>query len=99
MKVKAKTVKVKYSKLRNKKLIIKTNKAFTITDARGKVTFKVVKYDKIAKKKIKVSKAGKITVKKGLKKGTYKLKVNVMAAGNANYEPLTKIVTLKIKIK
>ena len=99
MKVKAKTVKVKYSKLRNKKLIIKTNKAFTITDARGKVTFKVVKYDKIAKKKIKVSKAGKITVKKGLKKGTYKLKVNVTAAGNANYEPLTNMVKLNIKIK
>ena len=51
------------------------------------------------KKYFKVSKSGKITIKKGLKKGTYKLKVNVTAAGNANYKPLTKTVTVKVKIK
>ena len=99
MKVKAKIVKVKYFKLRNKKQIIKTNKAFTVTDARGKVTFKVVKYDKKAKKRIKVSKNGKVTVKKGLKQGTDRLKVAVTAAGSAKYNAATKIVKLKVKIK
>ena len=99
MKVKAKIVKVKYFKLRNKKQIIKTNKAFPVTDARVKVTFKVVKYDKKAKKRIKVSKNGKVTVKKGLKQGTYRLKVAVTAAGSAKYNAATKIVKLKVKIK
>ena len=45
-----------------------------------------------------MSKAGKVTVKKGLKKNTYKVKVNVKAAGNANYKKATKAVTLKIKV-
>ena len=40
---------------------------------------------------------GKVTVKKGLKKGTYKVKVK--AAGNKNYKAATKTVTFKIKVK
>jgi len=99
MTVKANTVRIKAEKLAVKKQTIKAPKAFKITGAQGRVTYKVTKYDKKAKKKIKVSKAGKITVKKGLKKGTYKLKVNVTAAGNTNYEPLAKMVTVKIKVK
>ena len=99
MKAKAKTVKIKYSKIKNKKQTIKAKKAFKITGAKGKVTFKVAKYDKKAKKKIKVSKTGKITVKKGLKKGTYRLKVAVTAAGNSNYMPATRIVTLKVRVR
>ena len=100
MAVKAKTVKIKYSSLKKKKQKIKAKKAFTVSGAQGKVTYKLVSVKKAKfKKYFKVSKSGKITVKKGLKKGTYKLKVNVTAAGNANYEPLTKIVTVKIKVK
>ena len=45
-------------------------------------------------------KTGKITVKKRLKKGTYKVKVNVKAAGNTNYNASTvKSVTFKIRVK
>ncbi|MBQ9061811.1 MAG: hypothetical protein IJ121_03135 [Eubacterium sp.] len=99
MTVKANAVKIKAAKLKTKKQTIKAAKAFKIAGAQGNVTYKVKKYDNKAKKKIKVSKTGKITVKKGLKKGTYKIKVNVTAAGNANYMPLTKTVTVKIKIK
>ena len=52
------------------------------------------------KKYFKVNKKnGKITVKKGLKKGTYKLKIKVTAAGNANYNAGSKSVTVKIKVK
>ena len=94
-----KKIKIKYEKIQSKKQIIKAKKAFKITGAKGKVTFKVAKYDKKAKKKIKVSKTGKITVKKGLKKGTYKLKVAVTAAGNANYMPAVKTVTLKVQVR
>ena len=99
MGVKTKTVSVQYSKLRKKKQIINTGKAFAVSGAQGKVTFKVSKYDKKAKKRITVSKTGKVTVKKGLKKGLYKVKVKVMAAGNANYNAATKVVTLKVKVK
>ena len=92
MTVKAKTVAAKAKK----KTVIKKAKAFTIKNAVGKVTFAKVKGDK----KITISKAGKITVKKGLKKGkTFKLKVMVTAAGNAKYNKKSKTVTVKIKIK
>ena len=92
MKVKTKTVKAKAKK----KTTIKKSKAFKIKDAKGKVTFKKVK----GNKKIKINKKGKITVKKGLKKGkTYKLKVKVYANGDLTYASAYKTVTVKIKIK
>ena len=54
---------------------------------------------KSGNKKIIVSKAGKVTVKKGLKKGTYKVKVNVTAAGDANHNAVTKLATVIIRVK
>ena len=90
--VKAKTVKAKAKKTTK----IKKSKVFKITGAAGKVTFKKVK----GNKKITVSKSGKITVKKGLKKGkTYKIKVKVSDKGNATYKSGSKTVTVKVKIK
>jgi hypothetical protein len=38
-------------------------------------------------------------VRKGAKKGAYTIKVRVTAAGNANYEKLTKTVTCKVAVK
>ena len=68
IKVTTKSKTIKVSKLK------KSNQTFTIkTDATGDVTFKKVSGDK----KITVAKNGKVTVKKGLKKGTYTLKVKV----------------------
>ena len=68
IKVTTKFKTIKASKLK------KNNQTFTIkTDATGDVTFKKVSGDK----KITVAKNGKVTVKKGLKKGTYTLKVKV----------------------
>ena len=46
------------------------------------------------------SKTGKLTVKKGLKKGTYVVKVKVRAAGNSNYKAsAAKNVKYTIKVK
>ena len=67
----------------------------SLTGAKGTVTYT----KKSGSKKITVSKAGKVTVKKGLAKGTYKVKVKVKAAGNTNYKAKTKIVTFTIKVK
>ena len=98
--IKGKTVTVKYSKLKMKKQVIKAKKAITVSKAKGKVTYKLASVKKARfKKYFTVSSTGKITVKKGLKKGTYKLKLKVTAAGNANYKPLTKSVTLNVKVK
>ena len=44
-------------------------------------------------------KTGKVTVNKGLKKGTYKVKATVKAAGNNKYKAsLAKNVTFKVKV-
>ena len=93
MTVKGKTIKVKASA---GKTIIKKSKAFKIKDAKGTVTFKKIK----GNKKITISSKGKVTVKKGLKKGKkYKVKVQARAEGTDKYLPKTKIVTLTIKVK
>ena len=93
---KAKTVKIKYSDVKDKKVTIKQQKAFSISKPQGKLT-----YDKKSgNKNIGVNKKnGNIVVKKGLKKGTYKVKVKINAAGNKNYKTKTKTVTVKIKIE
>ncbi len=91
------TVKVKKPTAKAKKnTVIKKAKAFTVKNAKGKLTFKKVK----GNKKITVAKNGKVTVKKGLKKNkTYSVKVKVTSAKTAKYAAITKTVTLKIKIK
>ena len=91
MTVKAKTVTAKAKK----KTVIKKAKAFTVKNNPGKVTFKKTK----GNKKITVAKNGKVTVKKGLKKGkTYKVTVKVTSAKTKKYAAITKTVTLKVKI-
>ena len=95
MTVQAKTVKVSYSKLKKKNQTITAKKAFSVKKAVGKVTFKKTS----GSKKITVSKTGKLTVKKGLKKGKYKIKVKVTAAGNKSYKAKTKTVALIITVK
>ncbi|MBR3316794.1 MAG: hypothetical protein IKG21_03080 [Atopobiaceae bacterium] len=42
---------------------------------------------------------GKVTVKRGTKKGTYAIKIKVTAAGNANYKAGSKTVTCKVVVK
>ena len=99
--VKGKTVKLKASKVKKKKQTIKAVNAFTVGNAQGAVTYKLLSVKKAKfKKYFKVNaKTGTITVKKKLKKGTYTVKVQVTAAGNANYGSAKKVVTVKIKIK
>lgn len=75
---------------------VAAKKAFGVTKAQGKVTYAKFK----GNAKITVNAKGKVTVKKGLKKGkTYKVKVQITAAGNKSYEAAIKTVTLKVKIK
>ena len=91
------TVKVKACSAKAKKnTTIAKSKAFKISKAKGAVKFKKVS----GNKKITITKAGKITVKKGLKKGkTYKFTVKITAAGNTAYNSVSYLATMKIKIK
>ena len=85
LKVKVASKSLKASKLKKKAV------SFSIgaSKAQGKVTYKS------NSKKVKVTSKGKVTVKKGTKKGTYK--ITVKAAGNANYAAGSKTVTIKVK--
>lgn len=60
--------------------------------AKGKITYTVNKGNK---KYISVSKKGKVTLKKGCKKGTYKIKIT--AAKTNKYDKAVKIITIKVK--
>ena len=99
LKASGKTATVKYAKLKKKTQKISKAKAFKINNAKGSVTFQMAKKDKKAGNKITVSKKGVVTVKKGLKKGKYTIKVNVKAAGDDTYAPMTKVVAVKVNVK
>ncbi len=103
LKVKGKKPALKYSKLKKKSQTIARKKAMTVSKAKGTVTYKLSsakKGKKSVKKYFKVNKkTGKITVKKGLKKGTYRVKIKVKAAGTTAYKAMTKTVTVTIKVK
>ena len=62
----------------------------------GKLRF--AKANKAGGKRITVSKAGKVTVKKGLQWGTYRVKVKVRSASSANYRAASKTVKVVIDV-
>ena len=78
-----------------------TVKCITVSKAAGTFLYKLSGVKKASfKKYFKVNtKTGKITVKKGLKKGTYTLTVTVTAAGDKNHNKGTKKVSFKIVVK
>ena len=100
IKVTAKIKIVKLKKLKNKKQVVK---AINVKNAKGKVTFKLIKSgitNKI-RKLVKINSKGVITINKWkkAKKGTYNIKVTVKAAGNNNYSAKTITKTVKVNIK
>ena len=107
LKVKVKAVKVKYSAVKKKDVKFPSAKVFTfIKKGQGKISYNLVsvkKGNKKIKNMIAINKTtGKVTIKKNtkMKKGTYKVKVKVKAAGNANYKAsAVKTVTFKVKVK
>lgn len=93
MTVKAKAKTAKYRKVRKKAVTVSP---ITVGNAQGKVTYKKLS----GSSKLKVNKdTGKVTVKKKTKKGTYKIKVEVNAAGNDRYDPAAKTITVKVRVK
>ena len=83
------------AKITTSTLKIKAGKSKTAkATAKTAVTFKKVS----GNKKITVAKSGKVTVKKGLKKGTYKVKIKVTAAASGYYAKSTATKIIKVKV-
>ena len=95
-----KTVTVSYAKLKKAKQGAAISPA---KKAQGKVTYsitKAVKGKSNVKSKFAINKStGKITVAKGLAKGTYKITVKAQAAGNANYKSGSKTAVITLLVK
>lgn len=88
----SKTVKYKYKNLKKKAA------GFSVSaKAKGTITYKVTAKPKGAGKYISVDKKGKIKVKKGAKKGTYKITVTAAATKNGEYKKATKVITIVVK--
>lgn len=99
IKVRVKTKSVKAKSLKSKK---QTVKPLTITKNKGAVVVTLVKSGttKKIRSKVTVSKKGIITLKKGkYTKGSYKIKVKIVAKGNSKFKSKTINKTLKIIIK
>ena len=99
--VKPIAVTVKYAKVKKKAQIVKRAKAISVSKPQGIVKYKLSSVIKAKfKKYFNVNaKTGNITIKKGLKKGTYKIKIIVTAAGTTAYKAGSKTVTTSIKVK
>ena len=104
MTVKGKTATVKYSKVRNQAQTIKRNQVIAVSKAMGKLHYDFM-YAKKGRKdystKFKVDRmSGNVTVKKGLEKGTYKIRTEVMADGNPNCSAsVWKTVIFKVRVQ
>lgn len=65
----------------------------SVKKAQGKVTY--LPANEKSKKALKITTSGKVTIKKGTKRGIYK--ITVKAAGNTYYKPAKKTVKIVVK--
>lgn len=87
------TVTYRASELKSAK---KTFKIGAASKQKGKITYTKATN---AKKTLSVDRNGKVTVKKGLKKGTYTLNVKITAAAKGTYGKTIVTKTIKVKVK
>ncbi|MBR3312508.1 MAG: hypothetical protein IKG18_00060 [Atopobiaceae bacterium] len=81
--------------LKSKPVAIKKS-SVSVSKAQGKVTYAKVSGDAY----LTINKTtGKITVKKGAKKGKHTIKVKVSAAGNKNYKAGSKTIACTVTVK
>ncbi|SFB32046.1 hypothetical protein SAMN05216249_12025 [Acetitomaculum ruminis DSM 5522] len=101
IKVKGKTVTLRGNILKKKSQVIARNKAISLSNAKGIVIYNKVNVNKKKYEKYFIvnQKTGKITVKKGVAKGAYIIKVKVKAFGNNKYKPAEKTANVTIKVK
>lgn len=99
LKVKArKPVKLKAATLRRKSVGIRRARMIKVSGAKGGAVYRLMSVNRYQDHFKINSKTGRLTVKKGLKKGTYKVKVKVKASGNSRYASASGTVTLTVKV-
>lgn len=87
---------VKYAKVKKQQVTVSC--PIKLSDSKGKITY--TKIQKGSSKRLNVNaKTGAVTVKKGTKKGTYKIKIQVNDVGNANYKSIRKTVVCKVTVQ
>lgn len=85
-----------YSKLKKKDQTIAVTMLVTVKKNQGKLSYHI----KSGNSKIKFdTKKNKLTLPRGLKKGTYPIAVTVTAAGKGVYKKGSKTVTVNVKVK
>ena len=101
IKLKARKINVKRSVLKKVPIVMPIGKAIVVQNSVGNITYKIVKVEKkAAAAKFAVNnKTRKLTIKRGLKKGSYKVTFKVTAAGNDKYDQDTKNVTVPVTVK
>ena len=93
LKTKVSTKTYKYTTLKKKAQVFTLGAS---VNSKGTLSYKKLS----GSSSIKIdAKTGKLTVKKGLKKGTYRVKVQIKAAAKGNYNAGTKTVTVTVKVK
>ena len=95
MVVKGKTAPVKASTLKRRNVLVLRTRVLSISKKKGTLSYKKVS----GNSKITInSKSGRVTVKKGLKKGLYKVRVKVTASGGSSYTRVTLTRTFRIRV-
>ena len=92
--VKAANKTVYYSKVKKSAQVVKP---ITVTNKVG--TLKYTKMSGSSTKLLLNTTTGKVTVKKGTKKGKYKISIKVYASGNANYNSNYGVRTVYVTVK
>ncbi len=104
VKAKKNTFNITYSKLAKKDQGIKQTQIYTLSKkGQGKLSYKLSSV-KNGKKKVKAGftvdkKNGKLTLKKGLQKGTYNVEVLITAAGDKNHNKTSNKIKISVKVK
>lgn len=92
-KISIKKVKIySFKKLKKKKVVFKLKAK---TSGNGKLTYKITGYPQNGKKYINITKKGKVTLKKRIPKGIYK--ISVMASETSKYYKAKKNIKIKVK--
>lgn len=101
VKVTPKKINVKSKVLSKKKVTLARKKVVTVRKSKGKLTYilKSVSNRKYKKYFSLNKKTGKLTIKKGLKKGTYRLSVRVTDSGGLSYKKAVKSVKVTVKVR
>lgn len=91
--VKTRAMSASASMLKHKAVVVKP---LVVKYAKDKISYKKVSGSKV----LSVSaKTGKVTIRKGTKKGVYVIKVKVRSSGGTNYKAIAKTVKAKVVVK